>query len=128
MSPHREAQKKYCSRAMLAALLVGGGLILAGLPALGKGLIAGTLFSVLNFILIAESLPHKLGKSRSKASVISMGWILLRFGLMAIPLVLAIKFHLFDPATTAAGLFCVQLVILTEQVVRSLRSSSGQNA
>ena len=127
MLSHREIQKKYCSRAIMAALLLGAGLILAGLPALGKGLIAGTLFSVLNFILIAESLPHKLGKSRSKASVISMGWILLRFGLMAIPLVLAIKFHLFDPATTAAGLFCVQLVILTEHIVLSFRSSVDPN-
>jgi hypothetical protein len=127
MPPHREAQKKYCSRAVAAALLIGGGLILAGLPALGKGLIAGTLFSILNFILIAESLPYKLGHGRPKATIISLGWILLRFSLMAVPLVLALKFHLFDPAAAAVGLFGVQLVILTEHIVLSLRSTVDRN-
>jgi hypothetical protein len=128
MPPHREAQKKYCSRAIVTALLLGGGLIVAGLPALGKGLIAGTLFSILNFILIGESLPYKLGKSRPKASVISMGWILLRFGLMAIPLVLAFKFQMFHPLTTAVGLFFVQLVILFDHLVLAFNSSSGNRA
>lgn len=128
MPPHREAQKKYGSRAITAAIFIGGGLILAGLPALGKGLIAGTLFSILNFILIAESLPYKLGKSRPKASAVSMVWIVLRYSLMAVPLVLALKFRLFDPVTAAVGLFGVQLVILTEHVVLSLRSSVDRNA
>jgi hypothetical protein len=125
MPPHRDAQKKYCSRAIVAALLAGGGLILAGLPALGKGLIAGTFFSILNFILIAESLPYKLGKSRPRASILSMGWLLLRFSLMAVPLVLAFKLHLFHPLTAAIGLFFVQLAILFDHLVLAFNSSSG---
>lgn len=128
MPPHRESQKKYCSRAMAAALLIGGGLILAGLPALGKGLIAGTLFSILNFILIAESLPYKLGKSRPKASAVSMAWILLRFSLMAVPMILSLKYQLFHPATAAVGLFFVQLIILAEHLRFSIRPSAGNRA
>jgi hypothetical protein len=128
MPAHRDAQKKYGSRAIATAIFIGGGLILAGFPALGKGLIAGALFSVLNFILIAESLPHKLGKSRRKASVISMGWILLRYGLMAVPLILALKFHLFHPLTAAIGLFSVQLVILFDHFGLAFNSSSGKEA
>jgi hypothetical protein len=128
MAPHREAQKKYCSRAIAAALLIGGGLILAGHPSLGKGLIAGGLFSIINFILIAESLPYKLGKSRRKASAVSMCWILLRFGLMAIPLVLAFKFHLFHPLTAAIGLFFVQLAILFDHFILAFSSSPGKEA
>ena len=128
MSAHSDAQKKYGFRAIAAALLIGGGLILAGFPALGKGLVAGALFSILNFFLIAESLPHKLGKSRRKASVVSMGWILLRYGLMAVPLILAFKFHLFHPLTAAIGLFFVQLVILFDHFVLAFNSSPGKEA
>jgi len=128
MAPHREAQKKYCFRAITSAILVGGGLIFAGLPALGKGLVAGALFSVLNFILIAESLPHKLGKSRRKAAAVSMGWILLRYALMAVPLILALRFHLFHPLTAAVGLFFVQLAILWDHFVLAFNSSPGKEA
>jgi hypothetical protein len=113
---------------MVAALLIGGGLILAGLPALGKGLIAGTLFSILNFILIAESLPYKLGKSRPKASAVSMAWILLRFSLMAVPMILSLKYQLFHPATAAVGLFFIQLIILAEHLRFSIRPSPGNRA
>jgi hypothetical protein len=126
MLPQREAQKKYCSRAVVAAVFCGGGMILCGFPALGKGLIAGTLFSVLNFVLIAESLPYKLGKSRPKAAGISLAWILLRFSLMAVPLVLALKFKFFDPLTAGVGLFFVQLAILFDHVVLAITSSPGK--
>jgi hypothetical protein len=128
MAPHREAQKKYGFRAIAAAIFIGGGLIFAGHPALGKGLIAGALFSVLNFVLIAESLPHKLGKSRRRAAAVSLGWILLRYALMAVPLVLALRFHLFHPLTAAVGLFLVQLVILFDHCVLAVTSSSGKQA
>lgn len=125
MTPHREAQKRYCSRAIAAAIVLGGVLILAGYPHLGKGLIAGTLFSILNFVLMAESLSSRLGKSRARASLMSFLWILPRFALMAVPLVLALKFHLFHPASAVLGLFAVQLVILAEQVAGALTSSTG---
>jgi hypothetical protein len=128
MPPHRETQKKYCSRAIAAALIIGGSLIFCGLPALGKGLIAGALFSILNFILIAESFPYKLGKSRPKASVTAGALILLRFGLMAVPLLLAFKLHLFDPLAAAVGLFAIQMVILFDHLVLAVNSSAGKDA
>ncbi len=128
MPPQREAQKKYGSRAMAAAVLIGGGMIFLGFPALGKGLIVGALFSVLNFVLIAESLPYKLGKSRPTASAVSMGWILLRYGLMAVPLVMAFKFNLFDPVTAAVGLFFVQLAILFDHFVLAFTSCTAKKA
>jgi hypothetical protein len=128
MTPHRDAQKRYCSRAIGAAIVIGGILILAGFPHLGKGLIAGALFSILNFVLMAESLSSRLGKSRGRASLISFFWILPRYALMAVPLVLSLKFHLFHPVTAAIGLFAVQLVILAEHIVYTLTSSVGGNA
>lgn len=128
MPPHREAQKKYCSRAMAGALVIGASLILAGLPDLGKGLIAGTLFSIFNFILMAESLPYRLGKTHRRAAVASFLWILPRYALMAVPLVLSLKFQLFHPATAAAGLFAVQIVILVEHMLHALTSSADGSA
>lgn len=128
MAPHREALKRYCSRAMATAVLIGAALIFGGLPAWGKGLIAGTLFSVLNFILMAEALPHRMGKSRPRAGVISLGWLLLRYCLMAVPMILSLAYHLFHPAAAAVGLFFVQLVILSEHVLSSITSSSGSRA
>ena len=98
MAPHREALKRYCSRAMATAVLIGAALIFGGLPAWGKGLIAGTLFSVLNFILMAEALPYHIGKSQRRAAVFSLGSILLRYSLMAVPMILALVYRLFHPA------------------------------
>jgi len=128
MAPHREALKRYCSRAMAFAIFTGAALILGGLPAWGKGLIAGTLFSILNFILMAEALPHRIGKSQRRAAAVSLGWILLRFSLMAVPMILSLGYHLFHPATTAVGLFSVQAVIFAEHLRSSITSSSAGSA
>jgi hypothetical protein len=117
MAPHREALKRYCTRAMASAVLIGAALIFGGLPAWGKGLIAGTLFSILNFILMAEVLPHHIGKLQRRAAAFSLGSILLRYSLMAVPLVLSLKYHLFHPAAAAIGLFSVQIVILSEHLL-----------
>jgi hypothetical protein len=128
MAPHREALKRYCSRAMAAAILIGAALIFGGQPAWGKGLIAGALFSILNFILMAEALPHRMRESRPRAAVISLGWLLLRYCLMAVPMILALVYHRFHPAAAAIGLFSVQLVILTEHLRSSISPSSGRSA
>ncbi len=128
MTPRREIQKKYGFRAIAAAILLGGSLIAADLPDLGKGLIAGALFSVLNFILMAESLAHRLGKSRPRAAIASFRSMVPRFALMAVPLVLSLKFHLFHPAAAVTGLFAVQLVILFEHVVSAFTSSADGSA
>jgi hypothetical protein len=59
---------------------------------------------------------------------VSFFWILPRFALMAVPLVLSLRYHLFHPATAAIGLFAVQLVILAEHIVCAFFSSAGGKA
>lgn len=109
----RETQKKYCSLALVIAIIIGFFLIIAGQSSLGKGLILGTLFSSINFALMGEVLPHKVGKSRGKTYLISFGSIVSRYVLLAVPIVLGIKFSdRFDLITVIIGIFMVQLVIL----------------
>jgi hypothetical protein len=111
----RETQKKYCSLSLVAAIIVGFFLIIAGQSTVGKGLILGTLFSSINFALMGEVLPHKVGKSRRKTYLISFGSIISRYVLLAIPIILGIKFpHRFNLIAVIIGIFMVQLVILLD--------------
>lgn len=116
----RDTQKKYGSWAMTAAIVLCLVFIIFGHKALGKGLVLGTLFSVVNFVLIGELLPMRLSTSRKKASWIAFGSILLRYGLLALPLVVALKTEGFHPVSTVCGLFMIQAVILTDHVVGNL--------
>jgi hypothetical protein len=123
MESVKETQKKYCSLAVIAAILIGLVMILSGQIPIGKGLILGTLFSVLNFVLMGETLPVKMGKSRQKAFLISLVSIGFRYLLMAIPLFLALRMEQFNLVATICGLFMVQLMILADHVIASIFSS-----
>ena len=123
----REAQKRYCSRAIIAAILIGLLFILWNQPSVGKGLILGTLFSVFNFVLMGETLPSKIGKTKGRAAFISLLWILARYGLMVIPLAVGLKYQQFNFPAVICGLFLVQLMILGEQIVLSIFFSRQKN-
>ncbi len=122
MEAIKETQKKYCSRAMMLAIAAGLVFILAGQKGLGKGLILGTLFSVLNFIVMAQTLPMRLGKSKGPsmlAALFSMG---LRYVLLAVPLVIAIKFDQINIIAAIIGIFMIQLVIIGDHFGRFFTS------
>jgi len=116
MKSIRETQKKYCSRAMVVAILGGLILILAGQKGLGKGLVLGAIFSVLNFIIMGELLPMQLGKTKGPAIVTALSSMGLRYVLLAVPLVIAVKFDQIDIITTAIGIFMIQLVIVSDHI------------
>ena len=123
MESIRETQKKYCSRAMVIAIGIGLIFILAGQKPVGKGLILGALFSVVNFVLIGETLPLKFGKSRGKTFILSLVSILFRYVLLAVPIVLAIKLERFNVVSVILGIFMIQFVILSEHIVTSITST-----
>ena len=72
---------------------------------LGKGLVLGAVFSIVNFIVMGEALPMRIGKSRKKTIVISAGSIFVRYFLLTIPLVLAINFEQFNLFSVIIGIF-----------------------
>lgn len=126
MESIRQIQKKYCSKAMTTAIVAGFVLILAGQNALAKGLVLGTVFSIINFILIGETLPFRLGKSSRMAFFWSLLSLLLRYAFMAIPLIMAIKFRQFNLIAVVCGIFLVQVMILAEPLLTTVLSSFRQ--
>jgi hypothetical protein len=115
----RQTEKKFCTRALMIAIVICLFCMAIEQVAIGKGLILGCLFSILNFILIGVTLPNKLLKSKRKTFFISLGSIYFRYIFLAIPLIVSIKFEEFNLFSTIVGLFTVQMVLI-EDHLRSL--------
>jgi hypothetical protein len=118
----KATQKKYASRAIWIAIIVGLCLFLADQKPVGKGIILGALFSVANFILIGKALPLRIGKSKRKTFFLSLGSIFFRYVLMALPIIVAVKFEQFSLVAAIVGLFMIQFVILADHLVKLISS------
>ncbi len=119
----RETQKKYCSRAIVTAIVVGFFLIAGDYRPIGKGLVLGTIFSIVNFVLIGETLPWRLGKVKSKTLAIALGSIIFRYALLVVPLILAAKLEQLNFATTVCGIFMVQIMIIVDHFRAAITST-----
>jgi uncharacterized membrane protein len=122
MDPIRQIEKRYCSLAMFVAIVGGAILILCGFPSLGKGLILGCLFSIINFVALGGTLPPRIGKTKRQVFAIALGSLLLRMLLLAAPMAIALKSEKFHFITTMIGLFLVQLTILADYTFRSIKT------
>ena len=123
-APAHRIPKRYITSVLFMAAAGGAVLLLLGYPALAKGLILGTLFSALNFFLMAIFLPMRLGQSRSRSIFISLASICFRFALLAVPLILAAKNAQFAIASTVIGLFAVPATIIIDQLLSQQRNSA----
>ncbi len=96
--------------------------LVLGRRSVTKGIILGGLFSVIDFKLMARSLPRSIQSSSGvKLAVNRLGRLLI----MAIPLVLAFKFpEYLNFIATAVGLFLVKVTIFLRYVVFK-RGNSG---
>ena len=117
VAPVRELQKNYGTKAMALAIGVSVIFLLFGQKAMCRGLVLGAFFSVINFVLMAQTLHLKIKPERTKASISALGNVFFRFAFMAIPLFFAIRFPRFDLMTTIAGLFSVQMVIMGDHIL-----------
>lgn len=122
MESVKATQKKYGSRALWIAIIIGLGFFLGGLKPVGKGIILGTVFSVVNFILIGKALPLRIGKSKRKTFFLSLGSIFFRYLLMALPIIVAVKFEQFNLVAAIVGLFMIQFVILADHLIKVISS------
>lgn len=105
-------QKKYCSRAMVLSLAIAGILILFDCKPLAKGLVLGTIFSIVNFVLMGMMLPARLNKTSGKTFWVGFGGIWFRYLVLALPLIIAFYSGFFDFFATAVGIFMIQIIIL----------------
>jgi hypothetical protein len=128
METVKQVQKKYISLALTFSIGVALLLILIGYKPVGKGLILGAIFSVLNFILMAKSIVLKFGRSKAKTFSISMGSIIIRYLLLAIPLIAAVKYEQFNLVAAILGIFMIQLVILAEHVLTLIPAMGKKQA
>ena len=112
----RQVRNKYGSQALIAAIVIAIVFIALDQKPIAKGLIMGTLFSILNFVAMAHTLPMRLGKEKRKTFWVGFGGIWLRYLLMGVPIFLSIKLDTFNFFATAAGLFMVQGVIIVHHV------------
>ncbi len=123
MESVKQTQKKYGSRAIWIAIIIGFCFFLAGHRPVGKGLVLGAVFSVINFVLIGQALPLRIGKSKGKAFFLSLGSIFCRYVLLALPVVVAVKFEDFDLVAAIVGLFMIQFVILADHIFKLFSSN-----
>jgi asparagine N-glycosylation enzyme membrane subunit Stt3 len=123
MEQIRQTQKRYCSAAIAVAIFAGLLFILAGQKPIGKALILGTVFSIVNFILIGETLPLRIGKSKGKTFFISLGSIYFRYIILAIPLIMAIKLEQFNLFGVIIGIFLIQIVIMADHFYNYISSA-----
>jgi hypothetical protein len=110
---------------MVGAIFIAIFFILLGQKTIAKGLLLGTLFSVLNFFVIGEILPLLLDKPRRRSVVFSLLSILFRFGLLSIPLILALKMEALNFSAAVIGIFMVQLAIMGDQLLHFLPWPGG---
>lgn len=91
---------------------------LCGYPQVAKGLVLGALFSVLNFIVMAQLLPVQIGMGaqRRKVTALTFAFVLLRFILMAVPLFVGLRLVGFSFWGVVAGLLAVPIGIMVENV------------
>ncbi len=122
----RETEKKYCSVAMFAAIAVSVACIAAGYKPIGKSLILGTIFSIVNFVLMGETLPARIDKTRSEATLIALASIGFRYALMAIPLFMAVRSQEYNVFGVIVGIFMVQLMILGDHLATFIFSTRKQ--
>ena len=127
MEPVKQEQKKIIRRALWLSIIAGLVSIVMGHKPVGKGLVLGAIFSVLNFILMAKSIGLKFGRSKKQAISISFGSIIFRYILLAFPLIVAVKFEQFNLIATVIGIFLIQLVILADHLQTLIPPARGKH-
>lgn len=125
MTPVKQLQRRYGRLALLLAIVAAVIFLLFGLKPVARGLVLGTVFSILNFVLIGHLLPLKFEKSKGRRYIFSLGSTALRFLLLSVPLILAVKSSRFDLVATVVGIFMIQIVVLIDHTLGDADPANG---
>jgi hypothetical protein len=113
----KAVQWRLCSAAITAAVVVALIFMIFGQRAVAKGLVLGTCFSMVNFFFLGRFAPLALGHSRPLATMVGLGSIFLRYAILALPMIIAVKAPSINFAAVVVGIFAVQIVTLFEYLV-----------
>jgi len=102
---------------MLSGVCLALFFIIVQEKAIGKGLLLGTCFSCINFLILGRSIIMTLGRSNSRAGLIAFTSLLTRYIILAVPLIVAIKSASFNLVASIIGIFSIQIVTLIYYVV-----------
>ncbi|MFC1876639.1 ATP synthase subunit I [Thermodesulfobacteriota bacterium] len=126
MESIHQIQKKFGSRAMVMAVIAGIIFIMMGQKSVAKGLVLGSIFSVINFILIGEILPLIITASRKRSVLFSFVSMLFRFLLLSTPLILSLKMESLNFVAATIGIFMVQIMIMGDHLLRLVHPEGMQ--
>lgn len=121
----RSLQQRYGVGALSAGAVLGTAAYLAGYPAVARGLVLGSLFSVLNFLLMGNALGRKLLAGSAEGLFLAVATRAGRYLLWAVPPVLAVKLPFLDLTATIAGMFMVPLLIVLASVLSLSRGGKS---
>jgi len=112
-----QIQRKISLWAFSSALILALVFLLIQETAIAKGLLLGTCFSIINFVLLGKSIPMTLMKSRPGASFVGLASILLRYVILAVPMIVGVKSPSFNFVAVIIGIFAIQIVTLFDYIL-----------
>jgi len=127
MDDYGTLQKALIKKALLISLAVACVFLALNLKSAAKGIALGSIFSVVEFKLMARRLERRFarqGRSRDFFGLFG------RFLLLSVPLVIAIKVPSVNFAATVGGIFAVKAAIYHHFVISNRRLSfkTGENS
>ena len=115
MNPIKGLETKLIKVAFLLAVILVIVLLLLRQYNIAIGLLAGTMVSIVNFKLLAKDIIKKTSvKGGGKLFFRITGGYILRYGLMAIVLIIAAKKDIYYFAGAAVGLFAIRAAIFID--------------
>lgn len=108
---------------MVLSICVAILFLILGYKEICRGLVLGGIFSTLNFALMGQFLYYRLDGSRKSGTKKSLIALMVRYIVLAIPLVISVRSDQFSFPATAVGIFMIQLVIMIEHGSRFIFSS-----
>ena len=127
MDDYWTLQKALIKKALIISLAVACIFLALDLKSAAKGVALGSIFSVVEFKLMARRLERRFarqGRSRDFFGLFG------RFLLLSVPLVIAIKLPSVNFAATVGGIFAVKAAIYYHFVISNRRLSlkTGDNS
>jgi hypothetical protein len=113
----KQVRNRICYWTLLFGMCLALFFILIHEKPIGKGLLLGTCFSCINFLLLGRSIVMTIGHSRPRAGLIALSSMLTRYIILSIPLIVAIKSASFNLVSSIIGIFAVQIVTLVYYAV-----------